>query len=331
MFLTNKKWSSLQRRLTKKLKDDNFIKRLNERDDMKAYHSPSGRITYNKVVGANNFAQFSDMITAIIPLETAFDQDNNHKIPSIANVLRYNHVNIYPSYLYINASQEDFMDYETEENQENMDNVFDRLDNLPLNEAVIGVAVFKSEHMKSAHAVAFITWKTSKTKYNFAYYDSLSYNKKGKGSFDYAERTFVSKNFEKKINFIPLSDYCYHKTPEEFHCSQYVINAEYCYIYAVYFLFQWINHGKLLTKKSFKKVVESTYIVSPENLSRANNKDSMIYRVIMMAFVVKCLICFFSKLTKKNKEIILDSHEYLSKLKKYLEEFEEYYGFYLVK
>ena len=326
MYLTKKKWSALEGRLKKKLEDDNFLKKLNERNDLKAYQSPSGRITYNKIVGANNFAQFTDLITAIIPLETALDSDNNHRIPSIAKVLKYNHVNIYPTYLYMNASMEEFMDYEAEENQENMDELLDSLDGN--DEPIIGIAVFKSEHMKSAHAVAFITWKTSRTKYNFAYYDSLSY-KKGKGSFDYAERTFISSNFEKKINFMALSEYCFHKTPEEFHCSQYVINAEYCYVYAVYFLFQWINHGKALNKASFKTVVESTYIVSPESLSRANNKDSMIYRVIMMAFIVKSLACFFSTLTDGDKEVSLDCHQHLSKLQKYLDDFEKYYGFFM--
>lgn len=330
MFLTNKKWSALQKRLTNKLKDDNFIKSLNDKDDLKAYHSPSGRITYNKIVGANNFAQFTDLITAIVPLDYVFDEDKNDKIPSIANVLKYNHVNIYPSYLYINASMEDFMDYETEENQDNMEKVLDVLDSLPIKETLIGVIIFKSEAMQSAHAVAFISWKSGKSKYNFAYYDSLSY-KKAKSSYDYAERILVKENFQKNINFIPLSKFCYHKTPEEFHCSQYVINAEYCYLYAIYFLFQWIYHGKLLTTSSFKKVVEATYIVSPKNLSRINNKDSMIYRVIMMAFIVKSLICYFTKLTKKNKDVITNSDEHLSKLYKYLDEFKEKYGFYLVK
>lgn len=328
MFLTNKKWSSLENRLIRKLKDDNFLKNLNDNDDLKAYYSPSGRITYNKIVGKNNFGQFTNLISAIIPLEHVFNEDNNDKIPSIANVLRYNNINIYKSYLYINASMEEFLDYETEENQDNMEKVLNELDKLPQRTPLVGIIVFKSEAMQSAHAVAFITWKVGK-KYNFAYYDSLSY-KKAKSSYDYAERILITENFQRNINFKPLSKYCYHKTSEEFHCSQYVINAEYCYVYAVYFLFKWINHGKLLTDSSFKTIVESTYIVHPQNLSRANNKDSMIYRVIMMAFIVKCLLCYFGKLTKKDKVIISDSSEHIIQINKYLQEFKDKYGFHLI-
>ena len=87
MFITNKKWTELQNRLTNKLKNDEFIKKLIEKKEMTGYHSPSGRITYNKIVGPNNFAQFTDMITAIIPLDIVFEDDQLLVINKLAGMV----------------------------------------------------------------------------------------------------------------------------------------------------------------------------------------------------------------------------------------------------
>jgi hypothetical protein len=320
--------------LLKKLQDKTFLTKLNENNEVSGYASPSGRITYNKVVNKKSFAAFTDIITSIVPLDIVNDPDKNHILPSIVNVLKkqkYSDTNInkkyiYKQYLFLNATIDEYMDYEDEEDQDNMTDLLEHIDKLPFKTPMIGITIQKSEAMGSAHASAFIVWKYAAQKYKFAYYDPLAHRKKTK-SYDFAERAFISSRFEQKIEFINLNEYCFHKDPTEFHCSQYIMNAEYCYVYSLYFLHKWLGFGAKLHRASFKKAIKSTYIVPPEKLTRENNKDSMIYRVVMMQFVCDTFLKYLKSLNKKNKKYILDSETNIKTIEQYLTEFKDTYGF----
>jgi hypothetical protein len=316
--------------LLKRLQDPKFMENLRHYNEVAGHHSPgSGKITYNKIVGKRGFSVFTPIITSIVPLDIVNDPNKCHLLPSIARVLKGKIKNIYPQYFFLNATPDEYMDYEDEEDQESMDELIEKVDDLPIKTPLIGITVQKSEAMGSAHASAFIVWRVNDTKYKFAFYDPLSYKKKN-GVYDYAEKAYVKSRFSQNIEFINLHEYCFHKTPEEYHCSQYVMNAEYCYIYSLYFLHKWIEFGAKLHRATFRKTIKSTYIVSPEKLTRADNKESMIYRVIMMAFVCETFLKYLGGLTKTAKKYILDSEKSIKRVKEYLEEFKELYGFSLV-
>lgn len=315
--------------LIEKLKNPFFLEKLNANKEVGGFQAPDGRITYNKVVDKKSFSIFTDIVSSIVPIDIIIDPNVNTELPSIANTLKSSYEHVYPIYLFLNATQDEYMDYEDEEDQENMDLLLEELDDLPLKTAIIGVTVQKSDAMQSAHASAFIVWKSAPNKYKFAFYDPLSH-KKGNKNYDFAERAFVSSRFTQKIEFINLSDYCFHKIPEEYHCSQYIINAEYCYVYSVYFLYKWISFGAKLHRATFKKTIKSTYIVDPVKLTRADNKDSMIYRVVMMAFVCTTFLKYLKSLKNKERKYILDSSSNVKRIRKYLKEFKQNYGFDLV-
>lgn len=308
-----------------KLVAPKFLKSLIENNDISGYQSPtSGRITYNKVASPQNFAAFSDIISSIVPLDIVYDDKKNGKLPSIARVLKSPKldVDIYPKYLFLNATMDEYMDYEDEEDQENMEELIYSITDKP----IIGVAVQKSEAMKSAHAIAFIAWKTKQKGVKFAYYDPLAYKRGNKG-FDFTDRAFVTSRFDNisKLEFINLNEYCFKSNPdkpEDFHCSQYVINAEYCYIYSVYFLHKWLEFGGKLHRASFRKAITSTYIVHPSKLTRANTKESMIYRVVMMQFICKTFLTFL----KRHKRYIIDREANIERIFKYVEDFKVKYN-----
>lgn len=309
------------------LKAPKLIKLLLKNNDFSGYQSPkSGRITYNKVVSKQNFSSFSDIITSIVPLDIVYDSDKNHKIPSIARVLDVGPYEIYPQYLFLNATLDEYMDYEDEEDQENMEDVCDAI---PIDKPLIGIAVQKNESMKSAHALAFIAWKKNNV-IKFAYYDPLAHKRGNKG-FDFTERAFVESRFDniEKLEFINLNSYCFKANPdkpEDFHCSQYIINAEYCYIYSVFFLHKWIEFGHRLHKGSFRKAITSTYIVHPSKLTRANTRESMIYRVIMMQFICKTFLTYLKSLTRSEKTYIKGSGKNIKRINTYMLEFQKEYG-----
>lgn len=302
--------------LLQRLKKPTLLAEMNKNRELAGYESiKTGRITYNKVVDAKSFAIFTDIISELIPPEIVYDSDNNHKLPSMARVLDYKPV--YPRYLYMNATMVDYMDYEDEEDQENMADLCKFVDKYELKTPVVGLAIQKSESMGSAHGIAFIVWKMSTRRYKFAYYDPLAFQK-GTRNYDFAERAFVASRFS-KMSFINLNTYCFHKSEDEFHCIQYVMNAEYCYIYSLFFLKNWIENGNKLHRGSFRKAITSTYIVKAEKLTRANTRESMIYRVVMMAFICQVLL----KYTKK-KHLV-------DRIKAYLSEFKNTYHFDLLE
>jgi hypothetical protein len=305
-----------------------ILEKLMQNQNVAGYQSPSGRITYNKVVNNKSFAAFTDIIESIVPLDIVNNPDKNKKLPSIAKAFKRN--DMLPYYFYVNSTMDEYMDYETEEDQENMDDLLEHLDNKELKTSLMGICIQKNEHMQSAHACAFIVWKSSSKRYKFAFYDPLDH-KKGKKSFDYAERAFVSGRFTQKIEFINLNKYCFHKTPEEFHCSQYIINAEYCYIYSLFFLHKWIEYGKKLHRSNFRKTIKATYIVSPEKLTRANDNESLKYRLLMMAFICSSLLNFLGGLKKKDKTYIKYTDNNIKRIEEYVNNFKDVYGFSLIK
>jgi hypothetical protein len=316
--------------IIERMKHPHFLAELNKNNEVAGYQSPtSGRITYNKVVSKRSFAVFTDIIESIVPVDIVLDHDNNHVIPSIARVLNESYGHVYQRYMYVNVTMDEYMDYDNEEDQENMDAVLEVLDELPLKTPLVGVTVQKSEAMQSAHASAFIAWQHSSRKYKFAYYDPLAF-KRGRSTYDYAERAFVSDRFEQDIEFINLSAYCFQKGGEEFHCSQYIMNAEYCYVYSIYFLHKWIEFGAKLHRNSLKKAIKATYIVEPEKLTRSDNRESMIYRVVMMAFVCSSLSKYLASLTKKERKYIPDVAKNIQRIEEYRKGFRQLYGFDLV-
>lgn len=319
--------------LARKLKNHAFIETLLTQRKLNGYTDNIGRVTFNKeIANKNTFGHFSDIIASLIPLDIAFDADSQYKLPSLARILEpLDDISVYKQYLFMNATMDEFMDYEDEEDNQNMDALLQYL-YITKARAVVGITVQKSEAMGSTHASAFVVWKKSTKVYNFAYYDPLAF-KRGIKSYDFAERAFRPERFNKRISFINLNEYCFHKQKDsnDFHCSQYVMNAEYCYIYALFFLQIWLKQGGKLHRASFRKAIVDTYVVQPAKLSRADNFESMVYRVTLIAFVCQSMLKFLTSLTLRHKRMIKDVDANVARIKQYLRHFKDQYGVSLVK
>lgn len=320
-------------KLKKKMDEKDFLKKLQEYQEVGGFeHQETGKITYNKIVNRKSFALFTDMISDIVPNQFIQDPEVNSKIPSIARVLPdlvdTSDVIIYPHYLILEMTQDIYSEEQNDMDRESMDRLIDFVDEYPIRTPIVGIGIQRSELLGSAHAIAFIVWRISPKKYRFAYYDPLAY-RRGKQAFDYTDYAFVKDRFDQNIDFIDLNKYCFksEKNPGDFHCSQYIINAEYCYLYSLFFLAKWIEYGNKMHRASLAKAIRSTYIVDPSKLTRANTKESMTYRVIMMAFIIMSFMLFFSKLRKKDKKYITNVDKNIKILQEYIDEFPEIYGF----
>lgn len=326
-------WSKWEPKLKEFLEQPRLLEQLNEHQELNAHMDEKGRITYTKLVNRQSFGAFRDTVIGIVPRETI------GKIPSIARILK-RYAWVYPKY-YVQYASLDEADYEYED-MDQIDDVIDTLRDAPLKKPLIGICILDNEGAVLFHGTAFIAWRTGKNRYVFAYYDPLAYQRFRKRedgttyaiNYDYARMTFQSRRFEHRIQFIDLSQYCLRKGQEgEYHCPQYSMDAEYCYINSLFFLYKWVQLGSSISNQGLQRAVEACYIIDPEMLTRSNNRETMVYRMVMMSFIVSSLIVYLKGLTKTGANYIHSEkqvRDWLRELVEYSHSWEQKYGFTII-
>lgn len=309
-------WFAWEHTLRELLASPKLLEFIEENKHLNGYHSPSGRLTYSRIADKNSFGAFSNVVVDIMSRDRVYAGAK-----SIAHVLLRK--NMYKHYFCIFSSLEDEdFEYERDAMNEAMDDLLKSVGSKPL----AGIAILDNEALELFHGIAFIVWKHA-SRYKFAFYDPLAFQKQRKRAdgavymtgYDYAAKTFQSVNFDADIDFIDLSQYCLHTGPQEFHCPQYVMDAEYCYLNSLYFLFQWV-HAKMPTNPTgFKNVVEACYVQEPALLKRP---QSMVYRVVMYSFILT-VVATYAKTSKAYRQ-------HLEKIKELQKEWINEYTFPIV-
>jgi hypothetical protein len=346
----SKQWIKWERILREKLEVPDLLPQMQERAELAGHQDSKGRITYNQIANKKSFGAFSDILQSIAPREGIYN------VPSIARTLKKDAF-VYPWYYVQYTSQEDEdFDYSRSvtTGRPHASSLFKYMERKP-NEPIIGICILENIHMKMFHGVAFIVWKkqndgrltksSASNRYTFAYYDPIAYQRKQTradgtvffANYDFAKKTFQSHRFEEDVEFINLSDLClkknateYHtKYQTEYHCPQYVMNAEYCFLNSLYFLYKWIEFGKPRTQNQLQSVVHACYIVDPAKLSRSNTRESMTYRVIMMSFIITIFVGYFKALGQRHAQS-LNAEEYLSRVLAFSDTWYASYGFHLL-
>jgi hypothetical protein len=91
------------------------------------------------------------------------------------------------------------------------------------------------------------------------------------------------------LQFLNLSDLCIH-SPKGVHCLQYIIDAEYCTIFVLYFFYCFLKLGCPTTVEGLKEVVDATFIVPPTELTRNPCKATNTFRILIMNFLLSVLV-----------------------------------------
>jgi hypothetical protein len=296
-------WSKWEKWLYTFLNQSDILQKLQAHNQLNAHEDSKGRITYSKIADKKSFGIFSDIVTGIVPRPSIY------KIPSIARLLKQDTL-VYPWY-YVQYSSLEEDDFEfTPSLTTGRPSLEDILENVG-KEPMVGICILENKHMGMYHGVAFITWRVGET-YKFAYYDPIAYQRKKQrkdgsiyfSNYDYAAMAFQSRRFDVDIDFINLSDHCLRKNEEEYHCPQYMMDAEYCYLNSLFFLYKWVQHGKPLDTEGLASVVHSCYVVDPNKLTRANTHESMTYRVIMMSFIASVLYRYLRSLSPSQASLL---------------------------
>jgi hypothetical protein len=92
------------------------------------------------------------------------------------------------------------------------------------------------------------------------------------------------------INIINISlKYCVIKEGKGVRCPQYYINAEYCSMFSLYFLFCYARNGYPDTEEGLKRTIDDAYIVNPSELKREPCVASNKFRLVFMSFFLTVL------------------------------------------
>lgn len=150
-------------------------------------------------------------------------------------------------------------------------------------------------HIK--HMIAFIGWfDITRKKMVIGIYDSMYFKRKDKGyiwSVEYASIVLhiLFATVECPVEIINLSEFCL-RGPKGIHCPQYTINAEYCYMYSLYFLYVYAKLGMPRDMEGLQRVVKGTFIVEPDELKRQPCEATNQFRIRMMGFIITVLVLY---------------------------------------
>ncbi len=158
------------------------------------------------------------------------------------------------------------------------------------------------------HATSAICFKKDGV-YNLCVYDPMYYYKPDKpvrpnalsNEYRYAlECAYITyyllaKKHGVTIKLVNLSELCPKKGTGQ-HCIQYLINAEYCSMYSLYFLYLYAKAGYPTELTEIQPVVNQTFMVpEPVKFTRVVCASTNIFKVKMMSFILTVLFLFVDK------------------------------------
>ncbi len=147
------------------------------------------------------------------------------------------------------------------------------------------------------HTIVSVFWREpGSNNITCGVYDPIYFYRKetGKNYFFALLSFYINMKMLAKIKGVPiqiinLSEYCY-TSAKGIHCPQYIINAEYCNIYSVYFIYRYMLRGYPRTEDGLREVIRDCFIVEPSELGRNVSIPNNIFRITMMSFILTLLV-----------------------------------------
>ena len=164
------------------------------------------------------------------------------------------------------------------------------------NKTVCGIAIAERSIVygtNQSHGIATLFYLEDGV-YHCCVYDPMYYSKKD-SNYVFAVNSFyilfyyIGKIFNIPVKVINLSSYCYIQEGKGIRCPQYVIDAEYCYIFSLYFIFSYAKNGFPHDEAGLRKSVTDSYIVEPSELKRNPCVETNKFRIIFISFLLTVL------------------------------------------
>jgi hypothetical protein len=151
-----------------------------------------------------------------------------------------------------------------------------------------------SKYHDMYHATASVFWWENNN-LHCGIYDPIYYTRET-SNYIWAINTFaatmhlVGHNNKIPIKIHNFSEMC-HITDRGIHCAQYLIDTEYCMVYALYFIYLYAAQGFPKTADGIQSVINSTFISDPNELKRNPCQATNRFRLIIMAFTMNAILC----------------------------------------
>ena len=150
------------------------------------------------------------------------------------------------------------------------------------------------------HKVATIFWYENNRLF-CGIYDPIFYikDKDSKYYIDpvcafYVSMKLLASEYKFDVTIINISKYCF-EDQKGISCPQYYINAEYCPLYSLYFLYIFSRNGGKHDEASLRTAVKDSYISEPSTISRYVTKENNIFLVTYTSFIMTLLTLVSSR------------------------------------
>ncbi len=150
------------------------------------------------------------------------------------------------------------------------------------------------------HAIALICFKKD-NKYHFCVYDPMYYYRPKQTSvkeYDFALNcAYINYYLLAKMHNIPLqidnlSQLC-PSTEKGKHCVQYIMNAEYCSMFSLYFLYLYAKAGCPSDLSEIQPIIEATFMSSdPGKMNRKVCAETNKFKIKITSFMLSVLALF---------------------------------------
>jgi hypothetical protein len=149
------------------------------------------------------------------------------------------------------------------------------------------------------HSIACIFWYDGDTMH-CGIYDPIFFES-GKTNYLFGITTaYIAFRAYGILQDIPIiiqniSSLCYTDPKKGIRCSQYIMNASYCKIYSLYFIFCHLRNGSKCDTATLQKTVNDTYVVDPSELTRSQCKENNRFRIVILNFALTALAIMTDK------------------------------------
>ncbi len=148
------------------------------------------------------------------------------------------------------------------------------------------------------HMIAFVGWyDKGKEKMIIGIYDSIYYERGPENNYRWA-MNFARISFRLlfatlgcPVETMNLSEFCL-RGPKGLHCPQYTINAEYCSMYSLYFLYVYAKLGMPREEAGLRRAVNDAFIVEPGELKRNPCEATNRFRLQTMGFILTVIVLY---------------------------------------
>lgn len=149
------------------------------------------------------------------------------------------------------------------------------------------------------HSVVYFFWYVEDN-LHCGLYDPIFYDNKKSNYLFGITTLYIAMKAYSILKNIPItiqniSSLCYVDPKSGIRCAQYIMNASYCLIYSLYFIFCHLKNGSKCDADTLQRTINDTYVVEPSLLTRVQCRNNNEFRIVIFSFALTALAIMTNK------------------------------------